>query len=73
MGPGPSDVNPRVLAAMSRPLIAHLDPEFIKFLDEMKEMVKQTLFTKKRSHICCFRSRNCWHGNVPCEFAGTWR
>lgn len=46
MGPGPSDVNPRVLAAMSRPLIAHLDPEFIKFLDEMKEMVKQTLFTK---------------------------
>lgn len=46
MGPGPSDVHPRVLAAMSRPLIGHLDPEFIKMLDELKEMVKETLFTK---------------------------
>ena len=28
MGPGPSDVNPRILEAMSRPTIGHLDPEF---------------------------------------------
>jgi alanine-glyoxylate transaminase / serine-glyoxylate transaminase / serine-pyruvate transaminase len=26
MGPGPSDVNPRVLAALSRPIVGHLDP-----------------------------------------------
>ena len=26
MGPGPSDVHPRVLAAMARPTIGHLDP-----------------------------------------------
>jgi len=30
MGPGPSDAHPRVLAAMSRPLIGHLDPEIYK-------------------------------------------
>jgi len=29
MGPGPSDVNPRVLEAMSRPTIGHLDPVFV--------------------------------------------
>jgi alanine-glyoxylate transaminase / serine-glyoxylate transaminase / serine-pyruvate transaminase len=28
MGPGPSDVSPRVLAALARPTIGHLDPEF---------------------------------------------
>jgi len=29
MGPGPSDVNPRILQALARPTIGHLDPEFI--------------------------------------------
>lgn len=43
MGPGPSDVSPRVLAAMARPTIGHLDPEFIHMMDEIKEML-QALF-----------------------------
>ena len=30
MGPGPSDVHPRVLQAMARPTIGHMDPEFIE-------------------------------------------
>lgn len=46
MGPGPSDVHSRVLAAISKPLIGHLDPEFIKIMDEVKKMVMETLFTK---------------------------
>ena len=29
MGPGPSDVSPRILEALSRPTIGHLDPDFI--------------------------------------------
>jgi len=45
MGPGPSDVNPRVLKAMSTPLIGHLDPEFIQVMDDIKEMAKQTFLT----------------------------
>ena len=43
MGPGPSDVSPRVLSAMARPTIGHLDPEFIRMMDEIKEML-QLLF-----------------------------
>ncbi|HHQ49029.1 MAG TPA: alanine--glyoxylate aminotransferase family protein, partial [Acidobacteria bacterium] len=30
MGPGPSDVPPRVLAAMAQPTVGHLDPEFVE-------------------------------------------
>ena len=45
MGPGPSDVHPRVLKAMSTPLIGHLDPEFIQIMDDIKEMAKKTFIT----------------------------
>ena len=40
MGPGPSDVNPRILAAMSRPTIGHLDPQFIVMMDQLKELLQ---------------------------------
>ena len=43
MGPGPSDVNGRVLTAMARPTIGHLDPEFIRLMDEIKALL-QTVF-----------------------------
>jgi alanine-glyoxylate transaminase/serine-glyoxylate transaminase/serine-pyruvate transaminase len=36
MGPGPSDVSPRVLAALGRPTIGHLDPEFQNLMEEIK-------------------------------------
>ena len=48
MGPGPSDAHPKVLQAMSTPLIGHLDPEFVAIMDEVKEMVQQTFITKNR-------------------------
>lgn len=40
MGPGPSDVNPRILEALSRPTIGHLDPVFIQLMNEIKEMLQ---------------------------------
>lgn len=46
MGPGPSDVSPRVLEAMSRPTIGHLDPEFIRMMDEIKVLLQQTFLTE---------------------------
>lgn len=46
MGPGPSDAHPRVLKAMATPLIGHLDPQFLKIMDEIKEMVAITFQTK---------------------------
>ncbi len=42
MGPGPSGVPKRVLAAMARPTIGHLDPEFILFMDSMKQLLQRT-------------------------------
>ena len=36
MGPGPSDVSPRVLAALARPTIGHLDPAFQNLMEEIK-------------------------------------
>jgi len=39
MGPGPSDIHPRVLQALGRPVIGHLDPEFIFMMDEIKGLL----------------------------------
>jgi len=46
MGPGPSDVHPRVLAAMARPTIGHLDPAFIGMMDEMKVLLQYAFQTR---------------------------
>lgn len=43
LGPGPSNAHSAVLEAMSRPLIGHLDPEFIALLDRLKAGLR-TLF-----------------------------
>lgn len=46
MGPGPSDVDPRVLEAMSRPTIGHLDPAFLDVLNEIRTLLQYTFQTK---------------------------
>jgi len=46
MGPGPSDVHPRILSALARPTIGHLDPEFVKMMDEVKSLLQYAFQTK---------------------------
>lgn len=46
MGPGPSDVDPRILQAMSRPTIGHLDPRFIELMDEIKSLLQAAFRTQ---------------------------
>lgn len=46
MGPGPSDVDPRVLEALARPTIGHLDPEFLNILNEIRTLLQYTFQTK---------------------------
>ncbi len=46
MGPGPSDVHPRVLAAMARPTIGHLDPAFVGMMDEVKALLQYVFQTR---------------------------
>ncbi len=46
LGPGPSDVSPRVLAALARPTIGHLDPAFISMMDEVKSLLQYAFQTR---------------------------
>ena len=46
MGPGPSDVPERVLAATARPTIGHLDPAFVVMMDELKELLRYAFQTR---------------------------
>jgi alanine-glyoxylate transaminase/serine-glyoxylate transaminase/serine-pyruvate transaminase len=48
MGPGPSDVNPRILEAMSRSTIGHLDPMFVTLMDEVKSLLQDAFLTKNK-------------------------
>jgi alanine-glyoxylate transaminase/serine-glyoxylate transaminase/serine-pyruvate transaminase len=51
MGPGPSDVHPRILQAMARPTIGHLDPQFITMMDEIKQLLQKAFLTKNQLTI----------------------
>lgn len=46
MGPGPSPVSERVLQAMARPTIGHLDPQFIYLMDEIKSGLRTVFRTR---------------------------
>lgn len=48
MGPGPSDVHPRITEALARPTIGHLDPEFIRMMDELKTLLQYAFQTSNR-------------------------
>ena len=51
MGPGPSDVHPRVTGAMARPCIGHLDPAFVGMMDEVKQMLQYAFQTRNQLTI----------------------
>jgi len=51
MGPGPSDVHPRILSALARPTIGHLDPLFVNMMDEVKGMLQYAFQTKNELTI----------------------
>ncbi|MED0758041.1 alanine--glyoxylate aminotransferase family protein [Aneurinibacillus thermoaerophilus] len=48
MGPGPSDVHPRVLKAMAMPLVGHLDPSFLQIMNETMELIRMVFETKNK-------------------------
>jgi alanine-glyoxylate transaminase/serine-glyoxylate transaminase/serine-pyruvate transaminase len=45
MGPGPADVHPRVLSALARPTIGHLDPAFSGMMEELKALLRTAFHT----------------------------
>ena len=48
MGPGPSGAHPRVLQAMTAPILGHLDPEFLRIMDECNDMLRDVMGTANR-------------------------
>ncbi len=46
MGPGPSDVHPRILEAMAKSTIGHLDPAFVTMMEELKTMLQYAFQTQ---------------------------
>ena len=46
MGPGPSDIHPRVTAAMAKPTVGHLDPSFQQLMEEIKDGLRYAFKTK---------------------------
>jgi alanine-glyoxylate transaminase/serine-glyoxylate transaminase/serine-pyruvate transaminase len=46
LGPGPSNVDPRVLRAMAAPVIGHLDPQFLHIMDDTKALLQYTFQTE---------------------------
>lgn len=51
MGPGPSDVHPRILSALARPTIGHLDPMFVGMMNEVKTLLQYAFQTKNQLTI----------------------
>ena len=48
LGPGPSPVHPRVLEALSLPVVGHLDPKFLEIMDQSMAMLREVFQTKNR-------------------------
>lgn len=48
LGPGPSDAHPQTLQAQALPLIGHMDPEFIKIMNEVAELLREAYGTRNR-------------------------
>jgi len=46
MGPGPADVHPRVLSALARPTIGHLDPRFVGMMEDLKSLLRTAFRTE---------------------------
>lgn len=48
MGPGPSDIHPRVLEAMAKPTVGHLDPYYLEVMDGLQTMLRRLFRTENR-------------------------
>jgi alanine-glyoxylate transaminase/serine-glyoxylate transaminase/serine-pyruvate transaminase len=46
MGPGPTEIHPRVLTTMSQPAIGYLDPVFVEMMEELKSLLRYVYQTK---------------------------
>ena len=46
MGPGPCNVDPRVMLALAKPLLGHLDPDFIRIMHQVQDLLRYVFATR---------------------------
>ena len=71
MGPGPVNVHPRVLRAMSMPMLGQFDPQFTQYMDETMALVRQIFRTENE---WSFRADILWDawGLLTAKSQGGW-
>ncbi len=52
LGPGPCNVDPRILRVASAPQLGHIDPEFFAILEETADLLRQVFQTKNEMTLC---------------------
>src|ERR1700689_3739536 len=45
LGPGPPNINSRVMRAMAAPIVGHLDPDFMRVMDDFKKLLRGVVRT----------------------------
>ncbi|HJO33925.1 MAG TPA: alanine--glyoxylate aminotransferase family protein [Anaerolineales bacterium] len=48
LGPGPTTAHPRVLRAMTTPLLGYLDPDFLAIMDDVQELLRFVFQTENK-------------------------
>ena len=61
-GPGPSNPYPEATRALAEPLLGHLDPEFLRIMDETCDMLRTVWGTDQHPHPAAERDRLGRHG-----------
>jgi alanine-glyoxylate transaminase/serine-glyoxylate transaminase/serine-pyruvate transaminase len=52
LGPGPSQISPRVLRAAATPLLGYLDPEYVELMDETQVLLREVFETSNEWTVC---------------------
>ena len=64
LGPGPSNPYPEAVAALGRPMLGHMDPEFLAIMDETMARLRTVFRTDQRADVPGERHRVGGDGSV---------
>ncbi|XP_066155900.1 alanine--glyoxylate aminotransferase [Euwallacea fornicatus] len=67
MGPGPSNLSPRILHALSQPVLGHMDPDVFRIMDEIKKGLQYMFQTKNKLTLCVSASGHAGMETVLCN------
>ena len=71
LGPGPSNVHPRVLQALSLPLVGYLDPQVVELMEQIQAMLRYLFQTAELPDLPGLRHRQRWVWKPPCAISSS--